>query len=180
MNILRKLDRGLTKLEEGILSFSILLMAVMLIGNVLSRQIFGPSWLFASEINKYAVVLTTFMGITYAARKGRHIRMSALFDVVPHKVKKAMIIIVSLVTALSLFYLAKISLDYLYFLYEQGKVTVSLKIPVYIMMCYVPIGLILGGLQYLRNLWINIREKEVYIATEKVDHSETIDMNPQL
>ncbi|RLZ13216.1 TRAP transporter small permease, partial [Proteus mirabilis] len=47
----------------------------------------------------------------------------------------------------------------------------ALQVPVYIMIIFVPIGLFLGGLQFLRNMWINIREKDIYLATEKKDYS---------
>ncbi|PSL44471.1 TRAP-type C4-dicarboxylate transport system permease small subunit [Salsuginibacillus halophilus] len=164
MNPIKKLDYGLMKAEEFILSFAIIAIFVLVTGNALSRRFLGTSWPFSSELAEAFVYLATFMGISYAARKGRHIRMSAFFDIAPYKVKKALSIIIPFVTALVLFALAYYSLGYL----EQttNRVTTALRLPYYIILLPVPVGLTLGGLQFLRNMWINIIEKEIYIGTE--------------
>ena len=158
------------KLEEYILSYSIILIAIMVVGNVLSRALTGASWAFHSEISKYSVFLATFMGISYAARKGRHINMSAFFDLSPFIIRKALAIIIPFVTAIVLFVLTYFAYEYLISVYESGKVTPALQVPVYLMISFVPLGLFLGGLQFLRNAWINIKEKDVYLATEKKDY----------
>ncbi len=159
------------RIEEYILSYSVILIAVMVVGNVISRAITGSSWTFSAEISRFAVILATFMGISYAARKGRHISMSALFDTVPFKVRKALSILIPGITAIVLFFLTYLAWRYLYSVYDSGRVTAALQIPYYLMIIFVPIGLFLGGLQFLRNMWINLKEKEVYLATEKKDYS---------
>lgn len=165
------LDNFLLKIEEFILSWAIILVAIMVIGNVVSRGLFNYSWVFHKEVAQYAVVIATFMGIGYVARKGRHISMSALFDLSNDKVKKALAIIFSAGTAIVLFVLTYYSLIYLKDVQESGRVTSALQIPVYIMILFVPIGLFLGGVQFLRNAWINIKEKGIYLGTEQKDYS---------
>ncbi|PYZ92977.1 TRAP transporter permease DctQ [Salipaludibacillus keqinensis] len=141
----------------------------MTFGNVVVRQITGRSWGFAAEISEIAIIMATFMGISYAARKGRHISMSAFFDMAPKKVKKALSIINPLVTAIILFVLC-----YYAYVYTAGqtRVTSSLEIPYWVMVMFMPIGFFLGGVQFLRNMWINIVNKEVYLAQEKKDYDE--------
>lgn len=162
------------KVEEFILSYSIILIAIMVVGHVLSRALFGPGWAFHSEISQYTVVLATFMGISYAARKGRHINMSAFFDVAPYPIRKALAIFIPAVTAIVLFILTVFSVQYVVNVYESGRVTTNLQWPEYLLIIPVPVGLFLGGLQFLRNMWINLVEKDVYLATENKDYdSET-------
>jgi C4-dicarboxylate transporter DctQ subunit len=171
VKIIRSLDNFLLKLEEFILSWAIILISFMVVGNVVSRALFNFSWVFHKEVAQYAVVIATFMGIGYAARKGRHISMSAIFDLSSDKVKKAMAILFSVGTAIALFVLTYYSLIYLKEVHGSGRVTSALQIPVYILMVFVPIGLFLGGLQFLRNAWINIKEKGIYLGTEQKDYS---------
>jgi C4-dicarboxylate transporter DctQ subunit len=171
MKVLRMLDNFLLKIEEFILSWAIILVSVMVVGNVVSRALFNYSWFFHKEVAQYAVVIATFMGIGYAARKGRHISMSALFDFSNYKVKKTLAIIFSVGTAVVLFVLTYFSLVYLTDVQGSGRVTSALQIPVYIMIVFVPIGLFLGGVQFLRNAWINIKSKGVYLGTEQKDYS---------
>src|SRR5690554_229432 len=115
----------------------------MTFGNVVNRQITGRSWLFAAEISEIAIIMATFMGISYAARKGRHISMSAFFDLAPKKVQKILSIVNPLITALILFLLSYYALDYTL---SQTRVTTSLEIPYWMMVIFMPIGLFLGGI----------------------------------
>ena len=75
MEILQKIEKSWGYLERGILSLTTILMSVMLIGNALSRYIFSKSWGFTEEIGQLAIVVLTFMGLGYAARKSMHIEM---------------------------------------------------------------------------------------------------------
>lgn len=167
MRILKMIDRWITILEEKILIFSVLVMAFILIGNVISRMVFNFSWAFAEESGQFLVIAITFIGISYGARKGRHISMTILMDLSPHKVKKILILIISSITSLTLFYLAYLGIKYTIKVESLGSVTPSLRVPMYFIVMMVPIGFILGGIQYARNFWINIKEKELYIGTEK-------------
>ncbi len=171
MKILQILDNLLLKIEEMILSWAIIIITLMVVGNVLNRAITGSSWSFASEVGEFAIYLATFMGIGYVARSGRHISMSAFFDLSPQKVKKVMIIIVNFFTSVMLFIYSYYAFIYLKYLYGTGRVTSALEIPVYILIAPVPLGLFLGALQFLRNTWVNFKEKEVYLGTEQKDYA---------
>ncbi|WP_416147075.1 TRAP transporter small permease [Salipaludibacillus sp. HK11] len=173
MNVLKKiirfLDNLLIKFEVIVLSWSIIIISIMTFGNVVNRQITGRSWSFAAEISEISIIMATFVGISYAARKGRHISMSAFFDMAPKKIKKFLSIVNPLVTAIMLFVLS-------YYAYEytagQTRVTSSLEIPYWMMVGIMPIGFFLGGVQFLRNMWVNIVNEEVYLAQDKKDYDE--------
>ncbi|WP_095742923.1 TRAP transporter small permease [Sediminibacillus massiliensis] len=179
MKFFRAIDKFILKLEEIILSYAVLLIAVMVVGNVLSRAITGSSWSFSNEISKFAIVLATFMGISYAARKGRHISMSAFYDLAPFKVRKALAIFIPAVTAIILFVLTYYSSLHVISIYESGRVTTALQLPSYYISIFIPIGLFMGGIQYLRNVWINIREKEVYLGTDLKDYNDDSSVTDQ-
>lgn len=166
---LKFLDNLLIQFEKFVLSWAIIIISVMTFGNVVYRATTGRSWLFAAEISEIAIIMATFMGISYAARKGRHISMSAFFDMAPKSVKKFLSIFNPLVTALILFYLCYHAYDYTI---SQTRVTSALQLPYWVMVMFMPIGLFLGGVQFLRNMWVNIVNEEVYLAQEKKDYDE--------
>lgn len=172
LKIIKAIDNFFLKLEEIILSYSVILIAIMVVGNVLSRAITGSSWVFSAEISLFAVIIATFMGISYAARKGRHISMSAFYDLAPYPVRKALAIIIPLVTAIVLFVVAYYSYLYVLSVHESGTVTAALQLPATYMLVFIPIGLVLGGVQYLRNVWVNITNKEVYLGTDVKDYND--------
>lgn len=171
MKFLRLIDRMLVKIEEYILSYSIIIISIMVVGNVINRAITGRSWSFSQEISLFAVTVATFMGVSYAARKGRHISMSAFLDIAPFPIRKTLAIIIPAITAILLFVLAGYAFDYFMSLYESGRVTTALQMPAWVMASFVPLGLALGGIQFLRNMWVNIKEKDVYLAQDKKDYS---------
>ncbi|MDX1541363.1 MAG: TRAP transporter small permease subunit, partial [Geminicoccaceae bacterium] len=77
MRVLAAIDRGIASFEAVVLALGIILMAANSIANVIGRFVFAQSIYFSEELNQFLIVLVTFVGIGYAARKGRHIRMSA-------------------------------------------------------------------------------------------------------
>ncbi|WP_091273055.1 TRAP transporter small permease [Alteribacillus persepolensis] len=172
MKVIKWFDTVLRRLEEIILSLAIITITVMVSGNALSRNFFGRSWSFTEEISELALYMATFMGISYVARKGRHISMSALFDNVPFAFRKTLALLIPLVTAIIMFVLAYYSYDYVQSVNESGRVTSALRFPYFWMLIWVPIGFVLGGIQFLRNFWVNVRNKDVYLAAERKDYDD--------
>ncbi|WP_322526318.1 TRAP transporter small permease [Marinococcus luteus] len=162
------LDLGLKRAEETVLSLSIITITVMVAGNTISRNLGLGGWAFAEEISQIAIYMATFLGLGYVARQGRHISMTALFDNVPYKFRKTLALIIPLVTAFVLFTLAYYSYDYV--LSSQNRVTDYLRISYVWMVVWAPIGFLLGGIQFLRNFWVNVKNKDVYIAAERKDY----------
>ncbi len=167
MNLVRKIDKAVCKIEEFILSSSIILMAAILIGNVIARRVFKSSWTFAEEVGQLLVVISTFIGLGYGVRKGQHINMSALLDLAPRKGKKIMAILIAFISMLTMFIFAYLSYKYTLTVVARGRVTPALEMPRYITTMFLPIGFTLGGIQYLINFILNLTSKdEIYLNNE--------------
>ncbi len=163
--ILDGIDRVIAKLEEFIMAVGIILMAVNTIANVVSRFIFNHSVIFAEELNSTFILLVTFAGIGYAARHGRHIRMSAIYDQLPDTIRKTLMTVIVAVTACFMLFLAYFSVLYVFSVYSQGRIMPALGVPVYIVYLWVPIGFFITGVQYALTTVKNIREKDIYLST---------------
>ncbi|SDO42885.1 TRAP transporter small permease [Alkalicoccus daliensis] len=170
--VLLVLDAALHTIEKFILKWAIIVISVMTFGNVLFRMVTGGSWHFAAEISRLSIIVASFIGISYAARKGRHISMSAFFDLSPKPVKKVLSIINPFVTAIILFVVCYFAVLYTHGIYQSGRTTAALQFPFWLMVVAIPIGCFLGGIQFLRNMWVNIVNKEVYLAQDKKDYNE--------
>lgn len=163
--ILGRIDLAIARLEAVLLASGVLLMALNTVANVIGRYIFGSSLFFTEELNSILIILVTYAGISYAARHGRHIRMSAIYDTLPPKARKAMMILISSVTAVFMFGLAWYSLQYLLTSAGQGRLLSALQIPVWWTLVWVPLGFALTGLQYALTAVKNILEKDIYLST---------------
>lgn len=171
MNFINRLDKVVCKIQELILGGSVLVMSVILILNVFARAL-GNSLSFAEELGQFALIFITFIGTSYAARAGRHIRMTGVTDLLPNKIKKIIIIIVSLITGAIMFYLAYYSINYVQKMQQLGTVSIALRVPLYLIYIAAPVGFILTGIEYFLNVLKNIKEKSVYVSRLKEDVAE--------
>ncbi|MCE8026056.1 MULTISPECIES: TRAP transporter small permease [Halomonadaceae] len=162
-------DTWISRVEAIILAMGVILMAINTVANVISRFAFGESLHFAEEINRILIIMITFAGIGYAARHGRHIRMSAFYDALPTGGRRTLMIFICLFTALVMFVLCYFSIGYIQTLYGRGRVLPSLSIPVWTIYLWVPIGFAITGIQYLLTAFKNLTSRDVYLSTHVVD-----------
>nr|WP_205601014.1 TRAP transporter small permease [Halomonas socia] len=162
-------DTWISKIEAMILAVGVILMAINTVANVIGRFVFGESLHFSEEINRILIVMITFAGIGYAARHGRHIRMSAIYDALPTGGRRWLMIFICLFTALVMFTLCYYSIGYIQTTYSRGRVLPSLSIPVWIMYLWVPVGFTITGIQYLLTAFKNLTSRDVYLSTHVVD-----------
>lgn len=163
------IDQGISRAEAVILALGVILMAINTIGNVVSRFVLGESLHFSEEINRILIVMITFAGIGYAARHGRHIRMSAFYDQLPVGGRRTMMVVMSLFTALVMFLLCYYSIGYIQTLYARGRVLPSLGIPAWTVYLWVPVGFAVTGIQYFLTAIKNLTSRDVYLSTHVVD-----------
>lgn len=161
-------DLAIAKLEAIMLALGVLLMALNTVANVVGR-VFWESIYFSEELNRILIILITFAGISYAARHGRHIRMSAIYDTLPPWPRKLLTIFISLVTAIFMLGLAWYALQFLLTTMGRGRVLPALQIPVWITLCWVPLGFFLTGLQYVLTAIKNVIEPDIYLSTNVLE-----------
>ena len=162
-------DVIISKVEAVILATGVLLMAINTCVNVVARYAFGEGFFFSGEINRILIILITFAGIGYAARHGRHIRMSALYDALPVMGRKVLMVIISFFTAAVMFFLCYYAYGYIETLYGRGRILPALGIPIWTIYVWAPIGFAVTGTQYLLTGIKNLTAKDVYLSTGVLD-----------
>ncbi|SEG78563.1 TRAP transporter small permease [Marinobacterium lutimaris] len=167
--ILGIIDSCISRLEAWGLALSVILMAVNTIANVIGRFAFGESLFFSEEVNRILIILITFAGIGYAARHGRHIRMSAIYDALPPSVRKVFMVVIAIISSLCLFALCYFSVLYIDKVASSGRVLPSLQIPVYWIYLWVPVGFFVTGVQYALTAVKNLMQKDIYLSTKVLE-----------
>ncbi|MBL1377692.1 TRAP transporter small permease [Zobellella iuensis] len=162
-------DRWIHRLEVTCLAGGILLMALNTIINVFGRYLFAHSLYFAEELNQILMVVITFMGLGYVTRQGRHIRMSALYDVLPDRYKKGLMLLITLSTALTLFLLSYYAYAYVAQMARRGMITAALQIPLYWTLLVVPLGFFIAGLQYSLAFIRNLQSRDIFLSFHALD-----------
>ncbi len=163
--VLGLIDTAIARIEAVMLAAGVLLMALNTIANVIGRFVLQSSIFFTEEVNSILIVLITFAGISYAARHGRHIRMSAVFDALPPRGRKAMMVLISVVTAIFMFGLTWYSVGYIITQAGQGRILPALQVPVWWMYVWVPVGFFMTGAQYALTAVKNLTDKDIWLST---------------
>lgn len=162
------IDVGIARIEAVLLAVGVLLMAVNTTVNVVGR-IIGHTLYFTEEVNRALIILITFAGISYAARHGRHIRMSAFFDALSPPLRKPMMVIIAVVTSATMFLLAWYSLAYVIGQAGRGRVLPALQIQQWWIIIWAPLGFFLTGLQYALTAIKNMTDENIWLSTSTLE-----------
>ena len=171
---LHLLDRIVGRVEAFALGWAILVLAAFTVANVAGRFLFDESIFFIEELSEFLMVLITFFGLGYVTRKGRHIRMTAIYDQLPPRGKKVVMIVIAAVTAAVMFVMAWYALEYVQRTAARGKMTPALQVPLYLTYVPVVLGFFLSGVQYLLTVLRNLDfgDPRVFASFSALDEYE--------
>jgi len=172
VNAVSLVDDWIERIERFVLAVCVIAMAAVNIANALGRTLLGHSLTFNEEVNQILLIAITFMGIGYAARLGRHIRMSALYDQLKGRLRKTLQVLTLLGTAALLGLLAYYAVVFVNQKMNFGGTTPALGIPWYIVYMVVPLGFALGAIQFLLGVIRNLTTPGVHVS---LAHEETYD-----
>ncbi len=168
------IDLQISRFEGFMLAIGVIAMTINTIAAVISRFVFNDALIFTDELNMVFIVIVTYAGLSYAARNGRHIRMSAIYDAMPVKVRKILMIVMASVTSAFMFFLSFYSYYYIVEVYESGRILPALRVPAFYIYLWVPVGFCVTGLQYAFTVVKNLTERDVYLSTHVKDgYSDT-------
>ncbi|SEO80896.1 TRAP transporter small permease [Aquisalimonas asiatica] len=178
--VIRAIDRTLEYIEVTIVAGSIILMALIMVTHVLGRMMFRIGVPGRTEVTELLIVLITFVGVSYAVRRARHISMSAIYDTLRGPARKTMIVLISVGTGALLFYMAWEAAGYVETTYNRGRSTSALNIPLWMIYISMPIGFTLAGIQYWLTAFRNLTSPEFYRSfTELEGYDEVPDAAQQ-
>jgi len=171
------IDKQLSRFEGFMLAAGVIAMTINTIAAVISRFVFNDAITSTDEFNVIFIVVVTYAGLSYAARNGRHIRMSAIYDAMPANIRKALMIVMASVTSGFMFFLSFYSYYYIVEVYKSGRILPALGLPVFYIYLWVPVGFIVTGLQYAFTVVKNLTESDVYLSTNVKDgYADTDDL----
>jgi len=107
MAVIAKIAKGLIK-GAGFTSVYIFLPAMLLlmISDPFLRYIIGAPFFWSNEITTFLMILLAFSAFAMAFAKGRHVRVTVLFDLMSHKLRNAWWVLISLITAVYVGFIA--------------------------------------------------------------------------
>ena len=149
---MKKINKYLSVFEDSMLVVGILSAAVILFINVVLRNVFESSIVWAEEYAKFAIIWITFGGCGAAVRDNAHMKISALYDVVGKKFKLVLDIFVNIIgtafAAFMVYYGVRLTMTVI----NTAQVSPTMQLPMWIIYISVPIGAVLMVLRFITNL----------------------------
>ncbi len=173
LGALNRLDSAIAVVETWVLGGGVLLMAAVMVGHVVGRVLFGAGIPGTYEIAELLIILITFVGISYGVRNARHISMSAFYDQLSGRLRKGMLVAICIFSGALMFYLAWEALGYTLAIFERGRTTGALRLPLWTVYSAVPIGFFLAGTQYWMTAARNLTTEGIYRSfNEEEEYSD--------
>ncbi|WP_117168603.1 TRAP transporter small permease [Paraliobacillus sediminis] len=150
----------LNKVEEFLIASTLLIVTVVLFVNIVLRYGFSNNTSWAEEFIRYGMIWIAFIGSSVCFRKGMHVGVDFLSELLKGKVKKGLRLFVNLASMVFMVFLIKYSIDLVLFTQEMGQITPSLQIPLFYIYLAIPIGSALSLLHLTIQTVQIIRNKE--------------------
>lgn len=126
--------------ENYIMAFGLTVMTFITVINVISRKFLGLSMSFLEELTTSMFILITLLGAAAAAKRGGHLGLSALTDLIPKKYQKYVALVTWAVATFFSFLLIRYGLVMVKGEMAMGITTPSLGWPEWWFGMFLPIG----------------------------------------
>lgn len=167
MNEKKKIDwkNLIINLDQYISAIIFVVITILLFVQVVSRRVFNHSFTWTEELAIVLFVWMTFFGVSSAVTYRKHLRIDALINVMPFKVKKMLLIFSDIVFIIFNCYLW---IPYISILDSLGwSTTELLHIPKRINYVLVPVMLTFASIKLIADIWKLWNEDEKHLGASK-------------
>jgi TRAP-type C4-dicarboxylate transport system permease small subunit len=134
------MKKFLNNIEYYFMAFGLALMTFITVTNVISRKFLGLSISFLEELTTTTFILVSLLGSAQVAKKGGHLGLSALTDLLPKKYQKYVAMVTWAAAAFFSYYLIRYGFAMVQSEIRMNMRTPALGWPEWWFGMYVPIG----------------------------------------
>jgi C4-dicarboxylate transporter DctQ subunit len=157
--VLQKADLYLTYFENVSVVVFLLTASLLAFVEVVLRYVFSTSLTWSSEVVVVCIIWAVFIGLSITLRKGSHIRVDVVVNLLSGKKKFAVVVLSTAIGVAFALFLFFYSTKYAVFLEDSGEISITTDIPEYIYFMALPIGGLLFSIRYIQEILRVIRGK---------------------
>lgn len=146
---MKKFVAFLTSVEQWIAGISIAFLAAILIGDVVSREVFRQSWPWAQKLGLHLMIFAGSLGVSLASSSGSHLRPEVGDQLFPKRWQPALTTLRELCVAGFCAFYVYISYSYVSQSREFGDVNVVTGVPVWIVQAVFPFVFLMVAIKHL-------------------------------
>lgn len=155
----------MNKIEENVIGIALLATTLIIFVNVIMRYFMNQSLTWAEEVVKYLMIWIAFIGGSTCFRKGVHVSIDFIVDLVPKKAQVIMVTAITIICGAFTTAMAYYGIKLVEFIQNSGQVSPALSMPMWIPYLALPIGFTL----------MTIRNLEIFIKILRGKHEVNID-----
>ncbi len=159
-SFLHGIDHVLTVFERSAVAVLFTVSIVVIIIDIVMRGLGVGSLNWATELTRYAIIWMVFLGGAIGARKGAHVTIDLISEVLPEAIAHRVLQIATLISALGSLLLFYYSVILVQNMLKFQQVSAAMQVPMWIVYLALPIGFALMALRFLQHLsGLNLEER---------------------
>ena len=143
--------------EEYFCAFTMGIMVMCLMIQVLIRVFAGSSLAWTEELSRYSFLWTVYLGIAVVAKRGAHVRVTAQFMLAPKKVQLGFRALADLIWVGFTLYIAYVSWTVIKDSMEFPEISPTLQIAKHWVELIIPAGFIIMSWRVIEFWLINLK-----------------------
>lgn len=136
------LDLGVAAINKNIAVFGMALGVLLAFINVVLRYLFGTSITWAGELTNYLFMWSALFGAAYGFKKGIHISVTMLLEMLPPILSKIILMFAHLFSFAYLALMSYLGYELILMLVDFGEMSIDLRIPMWIPHLVLPFAFI--------------------------------------
>ena len=154
MSVLKSIARGYNKLLSAtnvIAGFILIALFVLICVQVFARLLPITAVLWTTDLATYCLIILGFIGMAFVLRKGAHVAIDILVEVLPVRVGQVIGVITCVIGAVTTIYVAFAAIDVTMSQFERGVyITASMgNVPKWILLAFIPFGLSMTFIEFI-------------------------------
>jgi len=140
---------ALQKVEAAIVLIAYFIIAMLLLADVLLRELFGTSISGAQRVSVFFMIISGFVGLGLATDRGSHLRPRFADGLIPRSHTKLAERVGTFIMTAVFFYFSWLGITFVQATYEFGEKARTINVPLWMIQMVVPYAFFSVGLRYL-------------------------------
>jgi len=148
-----KINRIILGFEKCLIVILLTFMFTVTFAQVIARYFFDTGWAWVPETVVLACITLTYLGASTGVKSGVHIGVDVIVKLFPVKYQRYSDVFADFCGLVLYLFMAYISLKCVLYFREMGQHSIITGFPIWIMLCYMPVGFFLMAVHYTESLW---------------------------
>ncbi|MBL7177820.1 MAG: TRAP transporter small permease [Desulfobacteraceae bacterium] len=148
-----KINRIIFGFEKWLIVVLLTFMFTVTFAQVIARYFFDTGWAWVPETVLLACITLTYLGASTGVKSGVHIGVGVIVKLFPVRFQRYSKVFADFCGLVLYLFMAYISLRFVLYFKEMGQHSIITGFPLWIMICYMPVGFFLMAVHYTESLW---------------------------